>query len=175
MCGLTRRGESRPRLWRALLAGLVMAAAIGGCSSMRPAPIFTAREVPAETSLPVVSRDDLLSEISLYPGVGYRPGGDSFEGVDCSGLVRAVFNPLGVALPRTAAELFESGVPIGRGDVRAGDLVFFGGRTPDHVGIAVSNREMVHASTSRGVIMEGIETYAAASRFSGARRVVTLR
>jgi cell wall-associated NlpC family hydrolase len=56
-----------------------------------------------------------------------------------------------------------------------GDLVFFGGRTPDHVGIAVSDREMVHASTTRGVVLDDMAAFAKTSRLSGVRRVVALR
>jgi cell wall-associated NlpC family hydrolase len=142
---------------------------------MRPSPVFTTREIPVETDLVVVAREDLLNEISMYHGVAYRPGGDSFDGVDCSGLVQAVFSPLGVKLPRTVVDQYESGIPVGRRDVKTGDLVFFGGRTPDHVGIAVSAKEMVHASLSRGVILENIDNFAKSSSFEGARRIVALR
>jgi cell wall-associated NlpC family hydrolase len=154
---------------------LALALFVGSCGGMRPSPVFTTREIPVETDLVAVDREDLLNEISMYHGVAYKGGGDSFGGVDCSGLVRAVFSPLGVDLPRTAAELYETGMPIGRRDVRTGDLVFFGGRTPDHVGIAVSAKEMVHASSSRGVVLDNIDKFSQSSDFEGARRIVSVR
>jgi cell wall-associated NlpC family hydrolase len=174
---MPRRGLSSGMTgWRmAAIALVTVAAALGGCSSMRPSPVFTSRETPPAANLPTVAREDLLNEISMYHGVAYKPGGDSFDGLDCSGLVQAVFGPLGVSLPRTVLDLYESGVPVPRQEVMTGDLVFFGGRTPDHVGIAVSDREMVHASVTRGVVLEDIVAFAKSSRLSGVRRVVALR
>jgi cell wall-associated NlpC family hydrolase len=162
----------------AALGALVALAvsALTGCSSMKPAPLFTTRAAVADEGLPAVAREDLLNELSMYQGVPYAEGGDSFDGIDCSGLVSAVFEPLGVKVPRTAVDQFDAGVPVPRDAVRTGDLVFFGGtRLPDHVGIAVSNEEMVHASTSRGVILEKIEAFSRAENFRGARRIVTLK
>ena len=136
---------------------------------MKPAPLFTTREVVIDEGLPLVSREDLLNELSIYHGVQYQRGGESFDGVDCSGLVRIVFEPLGVRLPRTAAEQFTAGVPVaGPADIRTGDLVFFGsGVNPDHVGIAVSSEEMVHASSSRGVVLERIDVFGECEEMRG--------
>ena len=164
-----------PRAYGQLIA-LAALLIVAGCAGMTPAPIFTAREVPVATSLPEVGREDLLNELSMYHGVPYREGGDSMKGIDCSGLVLQVFGPLGVKLPRTAALQFESGISVGRRDVKTGDLVFFGGgRIPDHVGVAVSSDEMVHASSSKGVVLEKIDSFAESAEFHGARRVVNLR
>ncbi|MFZ1946550.1 MAG: C40 family peptidase [bacterium] len=157
-----------------VILALVLVAA--GCSSMKPAPIFTTRTAVADEGLPMVAREDLLNELSMYQGVPYAEGGDSFDGIDCSGLVSAVYEPLGVKVPRTAADQFAAGIEVSRQAVRTGDLVFFGGaRLPDHVGIAVSNEEMVHASRSRGVILEKIEVFSRAEDFRGARRIVGLK
>jgi len=175
-------GVSRVRLgydaeWRIIrLIAMASLAAVSGCGGMRPVPLFTTHQAPIENGLPVVARDDLLNEISMYHGVPYKEGGDSMKGLDCSGLVQVVFAPLGVKVPRTVVEQFGSGIPVGRHDVRTGDLVFFGGgRLPDHVGIAVSDDEMVHASASRGVILDGIDNFAGTTRLQGARRLVRLR
>jgi len=160
------------RLWLLVGAGTLVAA---GCG-VKPAPLFTTREVVDDLGFPEVGREDLLNELSLYHGVAYARGGDSFGGVDCSGLVRVVFDPLGVRLPRSAAEQFTAGVPVPRSEVRTGDLVFFGpGASPDHVGIAVSSEEMVHSSSSRGVALERIDAFAESREYRGARRIVRLR
>jgi len=150
-------------------------AAAAGCT-MKPAPLFTTREIVVDEGLPTVSRENLLNELSIYHGVQYQRGGESFDGVDCSGLVRMVFEPLGVRLPRTAAEQFTAGVPVPEGDIRTGDLIFFGsGVDPDHVGIAVSSEEMVHASSSRGVVLERIDVFGESEELRGGRRIVSLK
>jgi hypothetical protein len=163
----------RKRLVGSVLTLAILA--VGGCA-IRPAPLFTSHEVLLDEGLPLVGREDLLNELSMYYGVPYRNGGDSFDGIDCSGLVRRVFEPLGVSVPRTVVEQFEVGVPISDRQIMTGDLVFFGsGASPDHVGIAVSSEEMVHASTSRGVVLSRIDAFAGSARLQGVRRIVRLR
>ncbi len=147
---------------------------LAGCA-MKPAPLYRDQTSSIEAQLPRISRDDLLNELSLYHGVRYQEGGNSLSGMDCSGLVHSVFGTLGVALPRTAAEQFARGMPLGRNDVRTGDLVFFGsGRYPGHVGIAMSGREMMHASSSRGVVLDEIDAFAKTKELVGIRRIVRL-
>ena len=143
------------------------------CSG-RASPVYTTDRSASDAELPVVRRDDLLNEISVYHGVPYRSGGTRITGVDCSGLVQAVFGSLGVDLPRTVAEQFAAGRPVGRGSVRTGDLVFFG-KPPDHVGIAISRSEVIHASASRGVVIDSIEDLDRSMNASGYRRIVRLR
>ena len=142
---------------------------------MKPAPIYRDQTSSLEAQLKRVSRDDLLNELSMYHGVRYEEGGSSLSGIDCSGLVWSVFGSLGVSLSRTAQEQFAHGIPLGRSDVRTGDLVFFGpGSRPRHVGIAMSYREMMHASSSRGVILEDIDSFSTTSELVGVRRIVRL-
>lgn len=155
-----------------LLAACAILAAVS-CSG-RASPLYTSDTSASDSDLSVVNRDDLLNEISIYHGVPYRSGGTRITGVDCSGLVQAVFGSLGVSLPRTVAEQFTQGRPTSRRSVRTGDLVFFG-RPPDHVGIAISRTEVVHASASRGVVIDSIEELDRAMGASGCRRVVRLK
>jgi hypothetical protein len=164
------------RIGRPMAAFLLTAVALAGCGGMRSAPVFTGRQLALEDGLPIVAREDLLNEVSLYHGVPYKAGGTSTGGVDCSGLVLEVLAPLGVKLPRTVTEQFAAGISVGRKNVRTGDLVFFGReRVPEHVGIAVSGEEMVHASASRGVVVDKISNFAETTKFRGARRVVLLK
>ena len=148
---------------------------VWGCAGMTPKPLYRCGESSREAHLPRVSRDDLLNEVSIYHGARYREGGTSMVGVDCSGLVQAVFGSLGVRLPRTVADQFGRGVPVSRKDVKTGDLVFFGKTgLPTHVGIAISNTEMIHASSSRGVLVEDIDSFSQGMRLVGIRRIVRL-
>jgi cell wall-associated NlpC family hydrolase len=163
------------RMARALWIAAVCVFALAGCS-FKPAPIYTTRDLTLEESLPAVGRESLLNEMSVYHGVRYRSGGTSIEGVDCSGLVRAVFGALGVPVPRTVIEQFETGVSVSRHGIRTGDLVFFGpSGGPDHVGIALSREEVLHASSSRGVVVDKISDLDNVAGFRGARRVVRLQ
>ncbi len=128
-----------------------------------------------EAKLPLVRREEILNEISLYHGVPYLEGGCTLKGVDCSCLVQLVFRGVGVKLPRTVKEQYGCGLPRLRGEVMTGDLVFFGkGGIPSHVGIALSNSQIIHASR-RGVVVDRIDDVAAAMGLVGVRRVVRLR
>jgi len=110
-------------------------------------------------------------------GVDYRYGGETPEGgLDCSGLVRHVFQQVtGVTLPRTSKELARIGAPIGRDDLKAGDLVFFDTRRYafSHVGIYLGDGRFIHAP-SRGSEVEIAELTNSYWRkhFNGARRLV---
>ena len=70
---------------------------------------------------------------------------------DCSGLTMYAWASAGVALPHSSSAQYGVGMHISRSQVRAGDLVFF--YSPiHHVGIAISNSQMVHAPTYGEVV-----------------------
>ena len=73
----------------------------------------------------------------------------------------------GVQLPHSSAGQSTLGTHISRSQVRAGDLVFF--YSPiHHVGIAINNTQMVHASTyGVPVQVANIDSFP----YSGATRV----
>jgi cell wall-associated NlpC family hydrolase len=108
-----------------------------------------------------------------YIGVPYEWGGESFDGVDCSGFVQAVFRHNGIELPRTADAQFEVGRRVfGQDNLRPGDLVFFQTYTEgaSHVGIYLGGGRFVHASASNGVRIDSLSDDYYASRYLGARR-----
>ncbi len=94
-----------------------------------------------------------------WMGTRYKLGGESKNGVDCSALVRAVYDDaFSIDLPRTTGQQVNRGQKITRSQMRAGDLVFF--RTGDqakHVGIYLDNRKFVHASSSQGVTISPLK------------------
>jgi hypothetical protein len=122
------------------------------------------------------TREIGLVALSLV-GIDYRFGGDTPDrGLDCSGLIRYVFQQVtGVTLPRTSAELSRIGRNVSTADLEAGDLVFFNTRrfAFSHVGIYLGNDRFIHAPSRGGEV--GVASLANGywrKRYDGARRLV---
>ena len=113
------------------------------CSAIAPSPISSSRNSRRKTSS--------VSSASSSPS----RGGDGPGGFDCSGLVQAAYAAAGIQLPRTAQEQFDAGQLVADGQqLEPGDLVFFGTGASDvtHVGIMVSQTEMVNAPHTGAVV-----------------------
>lgn len=90
-------------------------------------------------------------------GAPYLWGGVTPHGVDCSGLVQAVFWIHGVALPRDSDMQAALGADIDPGEafqgLRAADLLFFAeNRRVNHVALSLGGSEIIHASVGNGVV-----------------------
>jgi hypothetical protein len=170
-----RLGNSTGNLNRAVVWGLLLIAMVFVGCGLRAVPIYRSEVPGSADGLPVVDRNQLLSELRLYEGTPYREGGNTITGIDCSGLVRTVYGALGVRLPRTVLEQYAWGMPVSQGAMQTGDLLFFGRGKPTHVGIAISDRAMMHSSSSRGVVVEDIRAYSDHTTLIGVRRVADLR
>jgi len=85
----------------------------------------------------------------LYLNTPYLWGGKSVFGIDCSGFTQSVFRFFGIPLRRDSAEQAGQGGVVGfLQQARVGDLAFFDneeGRIV-HVGILLSDQEIIHAS-----------------------------
>ena len=90
-------------------------------------------------------------------GIPYTWGGTSVKGMDCSGFTKMVFLKHGVILRRDAWQQAQTGIPVdisdGYGNLRPGDLMFFGkkatsdmGEKIRHVAIYIGNKEFIHAA-----------------------------
>lgn len=109
-------------------------------------------------------------------GVPYRWAGNTpTTGFDCSGLVQyVVARAADVKLPRTTAEISQSGSPVDPGQIAPGDLVFFNtmGRPHSHVGIYVGKLRFVNAPSTGGIVrLDYLTNPYWAKRFDGIRRV----
>jgi hypothetical protein len=97
-------------------------------------------------------------------------------GLDCSGLVRYVFQEVtGVSLPRTAKELSGLGSKVTIADLKPGDLVFFNTRrfAFSHVGIYLGDNRFVHAPRrGKEVTIASLDQAYWQKHFNGARRLV---
>ncbi|KHM52024.1 Cell wall-associated hydrolase, NlpC family [Anaerovibrio lipolyticus DSM 3074] len=132
------------------------------------------REMPqVSRSFNSISRRIIANSMN-YIGVPYVFGGTSPSGFDCSGYVRYVFANAGIYLPRTADAQYEVGMPVSRGELIPGDLVFFS--TYDygasHVGIYLGDGSFINASSSRGVAVDSLYSGYWGSCYIGARRVI---
>ena len=91
---------------------------------------------------------DVLRLARDYLGSRYLWAGMSKAGIDCSGLTYRVFRQLGVVLPRDAADQSRIGKPVRRGNLRRGDVVFFGRGSwtnIHHVGIYAGRGRLLNA------------------------------
>ncbi|NYJ37213.1 C40 family peptidase [Nocardiopsis aegyptia] len=81
-------------------------------------------------------------------GKPYIWGGTGPNGYDCSGLTQAAWAAAGVSLPRTTYDQVNAGTRVSWENMQPGDLIFFYGASPGHVGMYAGDGVMVHASTS---------------------------
>lgn len=100
----------------------------------------------------------LINNAMNFIGVKYRFGGTTTMGMDCSGMITAVFNIFDLKLPRSSIDMSKIGEKLDIKDIQKGDLIFFktsGLSIINHVGIVIEvmNDEIkfIHASSSDGV------------------------
>lgn len=162
---------------------------LAGCAGAPPPPPPLGPIAP----LPGVARSsqEVALEVALgdFYGAPYHSGGTTPAGVDCSGLVQALYQRAGIHLPRTVTQQYQAGQPVARNELRFGDVVFFNRycqtRTPDvfmasllspgfkdevcHNGFYLGDGRFVHASP-RGVFVSRLDAEVWRVSYRGARR-----
>lgn len=115
----------------------------------------------------------LMKAYAEWKGTPYRLGGMSKKGIDCSAFAKTVYsNEFSVSLPRTTGEQKREGRKIKKSELQIGDLVFFKtGRRTLHVGIYMGSKRFLHASTTNGVMISGINEDYWVRNYIEARRV----
>ncbi|HEX6427867.1 MAG TPA: NlpC/P60 family protein [Niastella sp.] len=129
-------------------------------------------DVPVE----MINDNKLLELIESWYGTRYKYGGDSREGVDCSGFTRAfMLSYEDISLPRRSEDQYLKSAKIKKKKLRQGDLVFFKTRGSkggiSHVGVYLCNNKFVHAATSSGVMINDLDEDYYKARFVGGGRV----
>lgn len=124
---------------------------------------YTAK--PAESAAAAADAMSHLKSKNLYQfitdwaGVKYKFGGLDKNGIDCSGFALLLNKEIyGITLPRISRDQASATRKKNKDELEEGDLVFFafGGGAVDHVGVYLNNGFFVHASTTRGVIVDDL-------------------
>ena len=165
---------SRARIFAAgLAAGLLFA-------PLAAADPASARERASQASAVPANVWHGAQDLAIYAlgliGVDYKFGGTSPDrGLDCSGLVRYVFQQVtGVTLPRTSQEISRMGQKIPVAELMPGDLVFFNTRRLQfsHVGIYLGEGRFIHSPRQGGEVeIVTLSKDYWQKRFDGARRL----
>ncbi len=88
----------------------------------------------------------VTSYAKAFLGVPYLWGGTSWRGIDCSALVQLCYRMGGDILPRDADQQHDFLThSVGRDEMQAGDLIFFGRTYITHVAMALNRYEYIHA------------------------------
>ena len=148
---------------------------LNGCSSVPQSHDHSSVDSGKKVNL--VNTEAVKSQLMQlhkeWKGTPYRFGGMSKRGIDCSGFVLLGFEQkFGLSLPRTTDEQRAVGKSVSKGNLRAGDLVFFKtGWSTRHVGIYIGNHQFLHASTSQGVMISSLDNSYWKQKYWLSRRV----
>jgi cell wall-associated NlpC family hydrolase len=158
-----------------------VAALIGGCSSTIRYSSVSLPSSSSSASGHSITNNYILSEKQTkvietargFLGTPYCYGGEGNDCFDCSGFVNAVYRSAGIDLPRVSRDIYKVGTNLSLSQAEPGDLVFFkkNGKI-NHVGIYYGNGQMIHASTSRGVMIQSLSDNYYKKRYAGVRRII---
>jgi probable lipoprotein NlpC len=137
---------------------LLVVLSLAACSSRRYTP-STSPAAKAADAMAGLNNKALYKFITEWTGVKYRLGGLDKSGIDCSGFALLLEKDIyGLKLPRRSME--QAGVIENKNmnQLKEGDLIFFsfGGGEIDHVGVYLNKDYFVHASPSRGIIVDDL-------------------
>ncbi|AHN20556.1 LysM peptidoglycan-binding domain-containing protein [Lysinibacillus sphaericus] len=110
-------------------------------------------------------------------GTPYLYGGNTPEGLDCSGFIYYAFNQSGVKIARDSSEGYFNGSTTHVKNPVPGDLVFFENTYKEgisHMGIYLGNNKFIHAGTD-GVELSDVTYSYWSTRLVGYKRFDTVK
>lgn len=127
-------------------------------------------------------RRNVAAAATTYLGARYVYGAKGPRDFDCSGFTSHVLRSFDIALLGSSMSQAKQGRSVAPSQAQPGDIVYFAnasGRV-NHVALVVANGgdglEVIHATTSRGVVRDNItESSYWAPRLAGARCVADCR
>lgn len=138
---------------------LIFTIALSSCGSKKNIVKSDTKAAKAADAMANLKSKSLYRFITDWTGVKYRLGGLDKKGIDCSGFALLLQKDIyGHGLPRRSRDQAEAVKKVNQNNLKEGDLIFFsfGGGAVDHVGIYLNNNFFVHASTTRGVIVDDL-------------------
>ena len=152
-----------PILWHLRSFRLVITLAvlvfISSCGSRKTGYSSATKAAKAADAMADLKSKTLYRFITDWTGVKYRLGGLDKRGIDCSGFALLLNKEIyGLDLPRRSKDQATVIREKETSQLKEGDLVFFsfGGNEIDHVGVYLNHGFFVHASTTRGVIVDDL-------------------
>lgn len=135
-----------------------------------PTPEPDPEPEPDPTPAPSGGADVAIAKAYTFIGVDYVWGGESYSGVDCSGLAMLSWAAAGVSLTHSSRAQYWEGTHVSLDSVQPGDLIFWSSDGSAgsiyHVAIYLGNDQMIEAPTFgvpvrvTGVRYSGIMPYA---------------
>ncbi len=99
-----------------------------------------------------VSIPESIELAKRFLGIPYLWGGRSSFGFDCSGFTQMLVRARGPNMPRDADQqaAWNGVVPVDRGSLQAGDLLFFGSSPKEitHTGMYIGEGQFIHDTTN---------------------------
>jgi len=123
----------------------------------------------------------LIMAVDEWLGTRYKWGGCSKDdGVDCSCFVKSIYEDVyGIELSRSSSNIFYNDlIPVKKEELQEGDLICFKSKKDriSHIGLYLKDDKFVHASRTRGVIIDDLNSeYYKQRFFSGGRVTEKLR
>lgn len=110
-------------------------------------------------ALSATSNVKLFQFVYDWIGTPYRFGGNSKRGIDCSAFTKELYtNVFNLTIKRSSRDIFSMVSPVGKDDLKEGDLVFFKihSRSISHIGIYLGDGRFAHASM-KGVAISNLD------------------
>ena len=106
-------------------------------------------KIPAQNSITLQSREQLIKLAKSLLGTPYIWGGKSSYGFDCSGFVQLVLSTIGISIARdTGIQVKTDWIQeINVNEAKQGDLLFFAeNKQINHVGFSLGEGKIIHCS-----------------------------